>query len=276
MDWDVYIRQPPVYAGRRHVYIGKHDPNTSLQFKGLAEPCPRSPMYTLGPATARPRLAPNCPDRARKGTPVAHPAACCVGCGAQARPRPVRAGFAMQERWGNRRRRARRIGAAAALERRTAATLRMDEVSSEVSEVVHPAMCASRDSRRRTSAAGGDRPGDHRRRSRRSSRRRSSRPCRRTASLALARAKPEHAERSEAERMPASMSSMVSVEALVPATGDARACEREPDRERGAKRARGRRCRRDTVCAKINGPRRRRNDDAARDALRSMQQRDRP
>ena len=39
------------------------------------------------------------------------PAACCVGCETQGRPGSVRARFAMYERWGNRRRGTRRIGA---------------------------------------------------------------------------------------------------------------------------------------------------------------------
>ena len=79
-----------------------------------------------------------------------------------------------------------------------------------------------------------------------------------------------HAERSEAASGTVSMSIMAFVETIALANGDARACEREPDRERGAKRARGRRCRRITERAKINGPRRHRplrGCDAARDAL---------
>ncbi len=40
----------------------------------------------------------------------------CVGCENRGRPWPVRARFAMYERWGNRRRRTRQIGAAAAIE----------------------------------------------------------------------------------------------------------------------------------------------------------------
>ncbi len=62
----------------------------------------------------------------------------------------------------------------------------------------------------------------------------------------------------------APMRSMVRATANAPANGE----RSEPEHERCAKRARGWRCRRYAVGAKRNGPRRRRSDDAAREAVR--------
>ena len=168
----------------------------------------------------------------------------------------------------------RRIGAAAAFERWAVPTLRSDEVSSEVT-----AGSAGAPSRRSAEAPGAVRPTTHDGRDGRDH------PLLRhvTGSTITNTDGGDGIRVQHAAGVPVTRFVLASMTVTALAIGEAGARRAKRGDERGAKRARGRRCHRDIDARTRHAPRRRLprtsirgDDDAARDALRPRRPRGPP
>ena len=190
----------------------------------------------------------------------------CVGC--ENRGRPGRSGQPNRQHRcsGNRRRGTRRRGAAAAFERQALRSAPREAVPGEVQ--AGSAGAPARVPRAMRAAAPDRRPG-HVRRNRRS-RRCTHAQHGAAARNAAAERRGDGAEGGSAQRDAGGVRSGASGSER---TGDRRSPRIEVRGklrdERGAKRARGCGVAAPPMCERGNGPRRRRSDDAARDALRT-------